>query len=581
MKPVNYILGVLFCFCLGAINGQQQKYTLNVLQTDTPILKTIEKKRYDCTVKDSLGMTEALRDFVFMLRADGYISCGIDSVKYDSLEITAFLHAGKKYQWKILRFSDETAEMLKRNGVKTKQFQRQAVDFRKIKTARKKLITWYENNGHPFAVVKLDSIMIDGNQISGSFRVEKRDFITIDSIVVKGDAKISGSYLRGCLDIEPEDAYSEKKIRNISPYLKSLPFLKQKKPWDIRFREDKADIYLYLDKKKASQFNGIIGFLPNNKTTGKLLLTGELSLFLQNSFGKGEIINFEWEKLQTSSQKLNALFEYPYLFGFPFGIEAQIDLYRQDTSFITVKTHAGIQYLMSGNNYVKGYIENKTSSIISTTGLENTLTPPYLDVNTTLYGLGVKYEKLDYKFNPRKGIALRANLAAGTKKIEKNANLLPEVYEDLDLQTNQAEGDLEFSRYFPIGRHSAVKLKNLSAFMYSSTLFENELFRIGGLKTLRGFDEEAILASAYSVFTVEYRFLFEENSALYAFFDAAWYEKYVKTGYVEDMPIGFGAGLDFQTQAGIFTVSYALGKQFNNPIEIRSAKIHFGFVNRF
>ena len=40
-------------------------------------------------------------------------------------------------------------------------------------------------------------------------------------------------------------------------------------------------------------------------------------------------------------------------------------------------------------------------------------------------------------------------------------------------------------------------------------------------------------------------------------------------------------GFDFETKAGIFSLSYALGKQFDNPFEINTAKIHFGYISRF
>ena len=55
-----------------------------------------------------------------------------------------------------------------------------------------------------------------------------------------------------------------------------------------------ANIFLYADKKKSSQFNGIIGLLPNNKTTGKLLLSGDVHLKLLNSFYRGELIDFNF-----------------------------------------------------------------------------------------------------------------------------------------------------------------------------------------------------------------------------------------------------------------------------------------------
>ena len=107
------------------------------------------------------------------------------------------------------------------------------------------------------------------------------------------------------------------------------------------------------------------------------------------------------------------------------------------------------------------------------------------------------------------------------------------------------------------------------------------MLRIGGLHTLRGVDEESIFASFYSITTIEYRFILEQNSFLYLFTDGAFWEKRTANAYSLDRPYSFGVGMNFETNAGIFSISYAVGKQFDNPIQFRSAKIHFGFINFF
>jgi outer membrane protein assembly factor BamA len=210
-----------------------------------------------------------------------------------------------------------------------------------------------------------------------------------------------------------------------------------------------------------------------------------------------------------------------------------------------------------------------------------TTLPPNADIRNNMYGVGLKYEKLDYRLNPRKGFSVVMNASAGTKKILKNAKLNPIVYDKLKLNSAIYTGDLEGSIFIPFLNRNTVKVGVQTAFLDGETTFQNELFRIGGLKSLRGFDEESIYATAYSIFTLEYRFILEQNSYLYVFGDQAWYEKNNISNYVRDTPIGFGAGISFETKAGIFSINYALGKQFDNPIQLKSGKIHFGIVNYF
>jgi hemolysin activation/secretion protein len=115
----------------------------------------------------------------------------------------------------------------------------------------------------------------------------------------------------------------------------------------------------------------------------------------------------------------------------------------------------------------------------------------------------------------------------------------------------------------------------------SGYLLRNELFRIGGLTTLRGFDEESIFASAFAVSTVEYRYQLEQNSWFFVFTDVAWYENSAKDSWDTDTPYGFGTGVTFETRAGIFALTYALGSRYQQPIQFRSGKIHVGFVGLF
>ncbi|HQI46911.1 MAG TPA: hypothetical protein PLC59_12715, partial [Bacteroidales bacterium] len=61
----------------------------------------------------------------------------------------------------------------------------------------------------------------------------------------------------------------------------------------------------------------------------------------------------------------------------------------------------------------------------------------------------------------------------------------------------------------------------------------------------------------------------------------AYYDSKTVQKYIHDTPYGFGAGVCFETKAGIFSLTYALGKQFDNPIYLKSGKIHFGVVSYF
>lgn len=575
-KQFIYILYILF-FCFSA--KAQTEYSLLVKCIDNP---ACEKISYQKSFTSKQTREIELQKILLGQFEKGFISASFDSLVSDSLIMTAFLHLGSQYKWTNLKKGNVSEDMLRHIGYSAYQFKDKSFNYRNVSKLCEKILSYYENNGYPFATIKLDSNQILENHFSASLHVEKNNPIEIDSILIKGNAKLSRRYLYNYLSIRPKQLYDESKISKINQRLAELPFIKINKPFQLAFRPKSTSIYIYADKKKASSFDGILGVLPNSQTTGKLMLTGEARFKLLNSFGRAELLDFNWRKIQQSSQDLKFNFVYPFLFSTPFGIDFKFSLYKQDSSYINLSRDFGIQYIFSGNNYLKCFVDNRSSNLISTFGMESiTVLPPWADISCVLYGLETRYEKLDYRMNPRKGFVFLINGAAGNKIIKKNSKTNPTVYDSLKLKSSQYKYTADADFYIPLFTKTTIKLGTKNGALINDQLFENELYRIGGMSTLRGFDEESIYASLYSIITVEYRFLFERNSYLNLFWNGAYYENKSMNKHIIDRPYGFGAGISFETKPGIFSISYALGKQFDNPVYFKQAKIHFGIVSYF
>jgi outer membrane protein assembly factor BamA len=569
----------LCMFILSTTLFAQQDYSLSVYSpTNKELLQKFNyKKKFNAKVQ----VDKELQNLLFTCYNNAYLTAQYDSIIIDSISVKAYLNFGNQYKWAYLKKGNVDEGVLSEIGFREKIYSNKPVKYKDVKRVQEKIIKYYENNGYPFASIKLDSIIIGDNEISAQLKISRNEEIKIDSIVVKGTAKIIPVYMHNYLGIKPGNLYNESQLQKVNTRLRELSFVTLKEPSAVSFTNKFTKLILYLDKKRASQFDGILGVLPDNKT-GKILFTGDVRLKLQNGLGRGELIDLNWRRLQTQTQDLNVRLVYPFILRTPFGIDYNFKLYKKDTTFLDVNQNIGVQYLLIGGNYLKLFYNNKTSTLLSTKALENATTlPDYADVSSNMYGLGFKFERLDYRLNPRKGFSINVNASAGTKKIKKNPNLKPIVYEKLKLNSTQYNSDLEAAVFVPITNRNTIKVGNQSAFLYGESIFQNELFRIGGLKTLRGFDEESIFASAYSIFTLEYRFILEQNSYLYVFGDQAFYENKNVNQYVYDHPFGFGAGISFETKAGIFSINYALGRQFDNPIELRGGKIHFGIVNYF
>ena len=540
--------------------------------------RSIPKSNYTSEVL----RTKSLSDFLNALQEEGFLTASVDSQFKQNDTLFVFVHLGEAYTWSKLYSINIDEQALSSSGFRERMYQNRPFRFSQTKRMMRKIITYYENNGYPFASLRLDSLNTSSPIIEAGLCINPGDLFHVDSVNVRGTARITPRYLYNYIGIRPGDVYNESVIQQISTRMKELPFLTETRPADVFLLENSTLIRLYLNDKKASSFNGIVGFLPNNDGTGKLLLTGEANLKLKNSLGRGELIDAEWRRLQQATQSLNIKVGWPFLFDTRIGVEAAFGLYKRDTSFLNLQQNLGVQYLMRGTDYLKVFYENKTSSLLSTKALINIIElPDYADIRSSLYGLEFNFTRLDYRLNPRKGIRLLTRFGTGTRNIDKNPALNEALYDKLTLRSIQYNGLIDADFYFPIRNRSTMNLGILASAINGANVFENELFRIGGNNTLRGFNEESIFASIFSIVNLEYRYLLEENSFLFAFFNGSYYENKAVNRNIVDRPFGFGAGMSFETKAGIFSISYALGKQFDNPIEFRTAKVHFGITSLF
>ncbi|HEX2532450.1 MAG TPA: hypothetical protein VHK69_01875, partial [Chitinophagaceae bacterium] len=154
------------------------------------------------------------------------------------------------------------------------------------------------------------------------------------------------------------------------------------------------------------------------------------------------------------------------------------------------------------------------------------------------------------------------------------------LYDTVRLGSYQLRLQATAARYFPAGKNGVVKTGIQGGLLQGSSLFRNELFQIGGYRTLRGFDEESQFVSHYAIGTLEYRYLFGINSFFFAFFDGGL-GRHATEAVKGHQYLGTGLGLALETKAGIFNLAWAIGKRDDAALNLRGSKVHLGFVNYF
>lgn len=606
MKPTatKYlsIVAMLFFLLLFLFPGNvfcQKKFTVFYHFSDKDSSYNFQQLQLKTTFQNKETAAEYINNLPETLAIKGFAASSIDSVLYDSMEAFVRIYLGSKYKWGKIITDSIPENVLDNTGWNEKEFENKEIDFSSLQRQQQKIIEYYENNGYPFAQVSLKNIEIKNDTITAHLEARQGPLYHIDSIRIFGKVKIKKSFLEHYLGISNGSLYNNQKLQQINKQIQQLPFLQQQQAWDITMLGTGATLNLYLESKHSSQINVLIGFVPASTITGKAQITADVHLDLKNSLGTGESILLNWQQLQPQSPRLNLAYSLPYIFNSNFGIDLSFDLLKRDSSYLQLNGILGLQYIISSSKTFKIFYENEqnyllaggidTNQIIYTKKL-----PANIDVSSGNLGIGYHFVNTNYRLNPRKGNEMDIIATAGIKKTSKNNDIVNlkdpsnpsfdfnSLYDSIKAKTYRFKIVAEGAHYFPIGKASTLKTAASIGFLQSPQNFQNELFRIGGYKILRGFDEESIYANKYLVLTEEYRYLVGTNSYFFGFSDAGFTKTNFNTTNYSNSFISGGLGLEFETKFGLLNLSYAIGKRNDVPFDIRnSSKIHFGYINYF
>lgn len=591
-NEVKHIL-LLLLLPLSAFANDTLTLQLTIIdESQKNIVKQID---YETTHFQVPTLQKTLNNIVTDLQSQAYLTASIDSVSRKGNEFQAFLFVGEQYRWATLNTTNIDELLLAKIGFREKLYQEKVFDYQQVTELKNAILDYYENNGFPFASVKLSNIKIQKDKIEANLSLDKGPLILINSIeLVEPIPNISIGYLENYLGIQAGDLYSERKIKAIRERLQELPFIKERQSVRVLFVGNSAKVYLFLDKQKASQFDFLIGFLPQNEETGRLTLTGNVQLYFQNILGKGELIDIKWQQLRPLTPQLDLRLAYPYILNLPLGADVDFRLYRRDTTYIDINYNLGVQYLFEGGNYIKVFLDNFQTNLLTINQLQIINTrqlPRTLDVFNSTFGLEWQQQNLDYRFNPRKGLSLKLRGGAGIKRIEES-NLIASLsdstfdystlYDNIQTRSVQLRLQGDVAYFIPFGSRGTVKIGvQTGGIVTQDSIYQSELYRIGGNQILRGFDEESIFSSLYAIGTIEGRLLTGQNAYLFSFVDFGYLQNQSIGRNITDFPFGFGLGLTLELGAGVLTFSVATGRQLKNPINFQATKIHVGFVSFF
>ena len=517
---------------------------------------------------------EFLDSLRYVYQVEGYLELNLVQEEIGTDSSLVILTTGRQYYWQELKWRNVPKDFIPDDLPP-------ALSYSDAAYYMDRVMDKAENNGYPFAQIKVDSIVRSGNKLTGVIDYKAGPLIRWDSVSVSGDSKARARYIQNLTGIKPGAPFSQKewiaaaRIVNHSPYfyLSSSP--------ELSFQIQKARPNFILKDRSSNVVDGIIGLIPSENETGKMLITGELNLALYNLGGKGRDVEVHWQRVNVESQTLELAAKESFVFNSPLDVSLGFNLLKQDTTFLNRSFLLEFGYHLGRSGYLRFFTRRQAGDLISTVAYrEVTKLPDVADYRWNQYGIGWIYNQLDSPYFPRKGILLTGEVAAGNKKILENTGIPSELYVGIDLSSPQYQTQIEFEQHIYIRPIWGMWLKGSGGFTQNENLFLNDLYRLGGLKSIRGFNENFFYAKSYAYMNVEQRIFFGENSFLMVFADLGILENPYFAAPI-DNPISFGAGLNLDTGTGVFQFIYGVGKSNLQPLQFSYSRIHFGYLARF
>ncbi|WP_138434833.1 POTRA domain-containing protein [Winogradskyella algicola] len=540
-----------------------QSLRLNIQGENEIKTKTIDSINYSKTFDNYNGLENELNKLKDKLARSGYIDTTIDSIirKSDTL-FKAFLFLGKKIEQIKIKydenFNDDFLNFIN-HKLTEDSFE---INIAELENSLHTLNSKIAEQGDPFSTIQLVNIIKERpDLISAELKIVTNQKRRIDKIVVKGYEKFPKSYIKRFLRLKKGNTFNLNEIKEKVELIEDLRFANIIREPEVLFTKDSTTLYLYIEKTRTNNFDGFLGF-GTNENTNKIEFDGYLDLRLINNLNYGETINLFYKSDEIDQQTFRVDTDLPYLFGSPIGLQAGLNIFRKDTTFSNAKQYVKINYQINSQHRIAAGISSTKS-----TNLLDSDTTILNDYTTNYYTLGYNFTKPQF-YDPLFPINFWLDFSTGFGDRENNLG-----------NQNQTVINIDSYKIFNLNPKNSIYTRINGAILTSDDYLDNELFRFGGINSIRGFEENSLVANLYGVVNTEYRYRLSNSIYVHSVLDAAYFENQITD--TKEKLFGFGFGLGLLTNAGLFRLNYSSGKSENRQFRLSDSKVHVSLTATF
>ena len=544
-KFIPYIY-ILFLSCFSHLTfGQKNELILVAKDTiQNRIVSEIYQTKKHLQKKDALDEIDRILQQV---KKRGFFTARIDSISKTNKELIAYLDLGKKINEIIIVTKKDNT-----NGIIDSGIDSIKIKTREFSDLTNQLLEQIDRKGNSFSEITYVNPLLKNDTLFLEMKISNSSSRKIDKVITRGYEDFPKKFITKYFLIDKNTVFSKKKLNQVSALSNKLDFIKEKKAPEVLFKKDSTHLYLFLDKIGTSSFDGLVNF--SSKENGKgLLLNGNLDLKLNNTFNTGEKFEIIWNKVSDEKTDFKINSYVPYILNSKFSTTLEFYLYRQDSTFINTnfelktdysinqKSHASILYSSEKSNYLLNISNNDLASY-----------------SNYFIGLGYELKKSStsnlYKYKN----GLNLNLTIGKRKTDTES-------------INQLKFHFSAFANVQINNRGYLNIKNESGLLTSKNYLLNELFRIGGANSIRGYNEQSIFTNGYSYSNIEFRYSLDTSSYLYSITDLGIYKENT-TNKIKKL-LGIGAGYQFRINNNLVNLGYVISTNSSTNAKLNSSRL--------
>ena len=435
----------------------------------------------------------------------------------------------------------------------------------KLEQGIEKIQYLYSEQGYP--KVEIEPTVTNLSPVKGkidfALKIIEGVKVRLSEIKVSGLQKTKPHVVLREIPLKVNEVFNQRKIDQSYHRLRNLGYFHSIQPnlLEEGMTEDSIIYNAKVSEARTGRLMGILGYAPPVEGSDSVpQLTGVVEVSETNLLGTGRNVNFYWKSGLLKSLSIG--YREPWIFGKPISLGIAYHQLKQRSAFNDTESEERAASV-SGNTRFGTFYESQITlaykqisfgGVTSQMPLTNPQDPSISDGNLSIdnqpiqrqrgtkHSVAVRFtrDSRDYYLNPTQG--RRDSIAV---ELSRSDFKLRKIW--LDIQ-----------QYFQTWKNQIIAIEIHGAAAWGINIPPTELFYLGGVNTLRGYDEDWFSGPRRVNAIFEYRFLMGRNSQIFTFVDAGSVTFVDRPSIFDKLRVGYGIGARLESKGGIIQLDYGL-----------------------